>query len=295
MCRRRGTPSWREAAGTQSCRASGGSPAEGWGRGQVPNAGCLFLHVVLGVEFVGFGIEAFLLVFLELLDALGGGEGSHDHDHSVTGQLGCLVHLAHGLEVLLHLGHFLQTELLVSIFAHAEAEAEAHLVAVIQELFGACHLDVVVIDVGTDTDDDLLHASGLSLVRLLELGLHVLVLTVVDDAADGWVRIGCDLYQIEADFLSLGEGLTGGEDAELLTLGIDHAHARGADAVIDAGLLGFVSGLIAEVFVAIGLVVIILWCWHVVSSLVLGFRLRPHRATAGGKGGISRLAALAPG
>jgi hypothetical protein len=65
--------------------------------------------------------------------------------------------------------------------------------------------------------------------------LVVAVLAVVHDAADGGPGGGRNLDEIEAEVSGLGEGVVGGDDAELVAVGADEPDFGYADALVDAG------------------------------------------------------------
>ena len=123
----------------------------------------------------------------------------------------------------------------------AAAEHDRHLDPVLaeQEPLDVALLGVVVVlrDLGSEldlADRDLL----LVLARgLLLLGLLVLVLGVVEHAAHGRTRIGCDLDQIEIALLGVGERLGGLDDADLLSVLAHEPNFGHADAVVDPSLV----------------------------------------------------------
>ena len=79
-----------------------------------------------------------------------------------------------------------------------------------------------------DRDLLLVLARGLQL-----LGLLVLVLRVVEDAADGRARLGGDLDEVELALLRVAQRLVGLHDADLVAILADDADLGHADALVD--------------------------------------------------------------
>src|SRR4029450_10909761 len=65
----------------------------------------------------------------------------------------------------------------------------------------------------------------------------VLVLAVIHDPADGRIRLGSDLDQVEIGFSGNGQGLGQGKNADLLAIRTDQPHLASADAVVDPGFV----------------------------------------------------------
>ena len=123
--------------------------------------------------------------------------------------------------------------------AAAEHDRDLHLVLAEQEPGDVSLLGVVVVlrDLRAEfdlTDRDLL----LVLARgLLLLGLLVLVLGVVEHAADRWARVRSDLDEVEIALLGVGERVGGLHDSDLLAVLADEPDLGHADAVIDPSLV----------------------------------------------------------
>ena len=68
-------------------------------------------------------------------------------------------------------------------------------------------LEVVLVGVGTETDllDDDLRRIGLHLFRFLLLLIEILL--VIQNLADGRIRLGADLNKVEFEFVGQGLGL----------------------------------------------------------------------------------------
>ena len=81
-----------------------------------------------------------------------------------------------------------------------------------------------------DVDLLLVLARGLLLLVLL-----VLVLRVVQDAADRRLGIGRHLDEVEVAILSLTQGVLGAHDPHLLAVLVDETNLGNADAFVDPG------------------------------------------------------------
>ena len=66
-------------------------------------------------------------------------------------------------------------------------------------------------------------------------GLLVLVLGVVEHAADGRARVGRDLDEVEVALLRVAQRFVGLDNADLLPVVADEAHFGNANALIDPG------------------------------------------------------------
>ena len=78
----------------------------------------------------------------------------------------------------------------------------------------------------------LVPARGLGLLLLL-----VLVLRVVEHAADRRAGLGGHLDQVEVALLRVAQRLVARDDADLVAVLADQPHLRNADALVDAGLV----------------------------------------------------------
>ena len=103
--------------------------------------------------------------------------------------------------------------------------------------------EIVVGDVGgLDTHGLHLHVVRL-LARLLLLFLLVVaVLAVIHDTADRGPRLGRDLYQVQVRLFGLLHSLSRVDDADLLALGVDQAHLRHADGIVNSRKRLLLSG-----------------------------------------------------
>ena len=125
-------------------------------------------------------------------------------------------------------GDGLHADLRVLELAVAVLQEQLHLVAVVEEVLGAAHLDEEVVRVDARAELDLLHLAGGLLVLVL-LGLLVEVLAVLHEFAHRRDRRRGDLDEVDAFLAGELEGAGGRHDAEHLALGIDHADLRRAD------------------------------------------------------------------
>jgi len=187
--------------------------------------GIILLEVIL-IDVVIWNLD------LEFPDSLAFGKRRKHHGDLTSGEPGIEIRLGHGFQIVLDPVEQLEPEFLVSHLPPAELQLDAEFVAVIEKALGAGHLDAVIVFLNADAELDFLELAGGFDPVLLLLGLIVFEFSVIDDAADGWIRVGGDLHEVEPQFLGLGEGLPGGkDDAEVL---IENANFGGADAVVDA-------------------------------------------------------------
>jgi len=162
--------------------------------------------------------------------------GRQDHDHLAALHAGLILDLGDFLEVGLDLLQELHAQFRVRQLAAPEAQGDLHLVAFFEEAVHRAGLHVVVVrvDVGAELDLlDLHHLLPLARLVLLLLLLE-LELAIVQDLANGRIRVGHDLDQIEAGLRGGFESRRRGHDALLLALLIDQQDARNADVLVDA-------------------------------------------------------------
>jgi hypothetical protein len=77
-------------------------------------------------------------------------------------------------------------------------------------------------------------AGGLGLLLLL-----VLVLRVVEDAADRRLGLGGDLDQVEGALAGALQSVRGRDDPDLLAVLVDQAHLRDPDPLVDPSRVAF--------------------------------------------------------
>ncbi len=122
--------------------------------------------------------------------------------------------------------------------AASEGQRDLHLVALGQEVLHLAGLGVEVAPSDLRAvlhllDDDVagLAAGLLGLLRRL-----VLELAVVHDAADGRVRLGGDLDEVEIELPGEGEGFGQRLDADLLPVVSHQSDLSSPDPIVDPGL-----------------------------------------------------------
>ena len=123
----------------------------------------------------------------------------------------------------------------------AEHDRHLDLVAALEEALDVALLRRVVADRDlraeldlADRDLLLVLARGLLLLRLL-----VLVLRVVEHAADGRTGLGGDLDEVEIALLRIAQRLVGAHDTDLVAVLADHADLGHADPLVDPGRVPF--------------------------------------------------------
>jgi hypothetical protein len=124
----------------------------------------------------------------------------------------------------------------MGLLATAEHDRDLDLVLLVEEALDVALLRLVVVVGDLRPELDLADVDLLLvLARLLGLLLLlVLVLRVVEQAADRRARVGGDLDQVEVGLAGDPARLVGVDDADLLTVGTDQADLRNADALVDA-------------------------------------------------------------
>jgi hypothetical protein len=129
----------------------------------------------------------------------------------------------------------------VGHLAAAEHDRHLDLVAPVEEADDVALLGVVVVLRDLRAELDLPHVDlRLVLARgLLLLGLLVLVLRVVEHAADRRLGLRRDLDEVEVLALRVAERLLRLHDPDLRARLVDEAHLGNADALVDAGRIAF--------------------------------------------------------
>ncbi len=151
-----------------------------------------------------------------------------------------LINVPHREKITFDLNGKLMPQFLVSHLAATELELDTHFVTFREEVFRVSDLDQVIMRVDADTEFHLLHlATLLMLVSLLLVLLKgVLVFAVIDDLAHRWIGIWRDFDEVKPTFFGDADSLRGGQDTELmLTIFLDDANLRRANALIDASLI----------------------------------------------------------
>src|SRR3954447_618885 len=136
-------------------------------------------------------------------------------------------------------GEDLHPELRVGHLTTTEHDRQLDLVALAQEAHDMLHLRgvVVLVDLRPELhllDDDV---RGLALRLTPSLFLLVDVPAIVHDPADGRVRVGRDLHQIELLLAGLRLRFREGADPQLLAFGTDEEDLAGSNAVVDPDLV----------------------------------------------------------
>ena len=164
------------------------------------------------------------------------GLGRDDHDHAPAFHVGRDLD---GRQIRRRLDHAVEdvhAGLRVRDLAAAEHDREPDLVAALEEAADMLHLEVHVVPFRLGTELDLLDLDGRRVLAglLLLLGLLVLVLAVVHDAADRREGARRDLDEIQPLLLGQAQRLMGGHDARLRLFVDDDPHLGNPDAVVDA-------------------------------------------------------------
>ena len=196
----------------------------------------IMAFLMLDVVMLGDAFE----VRLELTMALLTGQRADLHVDVTTCHLRLLIDMAHGEKIGLDLLRQLMAQLLMRHLTTAELKLDAHLVAFSEEVLGMHDFDQVIMRVDADAEFHFLHLAGLVMLMglLLVLLLDILVFAVVDDLAHGRISIRRDLDEVQSTLLGDADGLSGGQDAELMrAIFFYDTHFRRTDALIDASLI----------------------------------------------------------
>jgi len=168
---------------------------------------------------------------------LGVGSEGHLHDPTLEPAVAAL----DGGDVLEAFGDLLEDALSVLGPAHlaaAEADGDADVFALLEEATSVADLEVQVVIVRLGTELHFLELVGVLLLLgfLGGLLLFVLVLAPIHDADDWGACAGSDLDQVELSLRGAFPGVVEGDDADLLSLGVDQPDGADANVVVYAGL-----------------------------------------------------------
>jgi hypothetical protein len=167
-------------------------------------------------------------------------ERRHEHGHGPALHPWRRLDGAVGTELVGKLIEQRLAQVRVGHLAATEEDGQFDLVPGVEELGGLApfRLQVVVVDLGPDTD--LFQLDGVLVTARLALFAALLVakLAVVHEPADGGHRIGSHLDQVETPLARHLKRIKGGDDADLLAVLVDQPDLADPDALIDAGLDG---------------------------------------------------------
>ena len=158
-----------------------------------------------------------------------------EHGHVSALELGCFVQRGNFGAELCELLEQITSDVRVGHFASAETDGNLHPVAIGQELLCVFQLGVEIPNVNARRHTDLLDLHHMLVLScfLLPLALLELILAVVHQFADRGGRLGGNLHQIQALFISDVQRLRRGNDAQLLAGFADQADLRITDLFIE--------------------------------------------------------------
>jgi len=159
-----------------------------------------------------------------------------DREHLVTFHAGPHFNFADVRQVLFEFFQNPRAQFPVCHFAAAEPDCRFHFVAFSEPLARMLHAIAVVVLVGAGAKLNFLDGNdNLFLFRLVRFLLgEVLKLAIVNDLANRWISIWCDLDQVHAS-LSRGPNCVARvHDAEFFTVFSNYAHLRDAYAFVNA-------------------------------------------------------------
>jgi len=160
-----------------------------------------------------------------------------DQRHPLAFHLGVTLDFADHEQFRLDLIEKVAAKVQVSHLATLETKGELHLVAFLEEVAGAVHLDLEIVVADADrVDVDLLEPAcartGAGFIFFFLL--LIAPFAVIHDSADGRAGLGGDFDQVESGFARHAQRLRRGYDADLLLLVVDEPNRRNADLLIVA-------------------------------------------------------------
>src|SRR6185312_15097248 len=134
-------------------------------------------------------------------------------------------------KILLQLLEYARAQFAVRHLAAAKPDGGFHFVAILQPLSRMFHAEVVIVLVGTRSEFNFLDRyRDLLLLCLVRLLLRfVLILSEIDDPANGRIGIRSDLDKIEPLLPGGAYGIAHVHHAQLFSLVTNHAHLRHAN------------------------------------------------------------------
>ena len=129
------------------------------------------------------------------------------------------------------------------LLATAEQDHGLHLVACLQEAFGALALGLVVVGVDLETETNLLE-DGIRLVatRFFDLlGLFIFEFAVVHNFDDRRLGVGSDLDQVQVSFLRKAQCVFDADNADLFSCWSNEADLGNTNPVVRSGIADAIS------------------------------------------------------
>src|SRR3954469_11476462 len=159
------------------------------------------------------------------------------HRHLAAFHARHLLDLGDLIEIVPDPHQHVHAELLVRQFAPAEPHGDFDLVAFLDELVHAAHLDCVVMVVDARTQLDFLDLYNLLLFAGLVLLFlfFVLELSEIEDLADRRISVGRDFNKVQAGIGGHVHRFAAPDDPHHLPAFIDEPNPHGRDFVVDAG------------------------------------------------------------
>ena len=157
--------------------------------------------------------------------------------HPLAFHLRITLDLAHKKQLLLDLGEQDAAQVQVRHLTALEAQSELNLVAFLQEVAGAVHLDLkIVIAYANGVDIDLLKATGArGCARFVFLLLLLIApFAIIHDSANRRAGRGSYLNQVETCLARHAQRIVRGNDPNLLLLVIDQADRGNPDLLVVA-------------------------------------------------------------
>jgi hypothetical protein len=158
------------------------------------------------------------------------------HDHLPTFHLRLLLDDAKFGQVGLHPTQQFQSQLSVGMLTTTETHRDLGLVTLIEEARQVAQLDLIVSDIGTGTEFDLLDLNLLLLLARLGLLLFLVEpeAAVIHQTADRWIGVGHDLDQVERLRARPGQRRADINNPDLISIRADQSDFRDRDVLVDA-------------------------------------------------------------
>ena len=140
--------------------------------------------------------------------------------------------IVHGFD---HLGQRHLPGIQVGHLAAPEHHRHLDFITGLQKFADMTDLKVQIVFIRVGPQFDLFHMRRLLVLlhRMLFLVLLVFELSVIHDAADGWLRRRGYLHQVEPQLGRFGDGIPGGQNPQLLSGGADDPDFSNPNFVVD--------------------------------------------------------------
>src|SRR5690606_10830231 len=173
-----------------------------------------------------------------LLGRGGAGLGGQNQDHLPPFQAGLQLHLAVLAQLFRQLVEHLLDQVRMDNLPTPETHTHLHLVACLEKALGVAALDSKIMLLDLRAHPDLFDGHRLLPLAVLPLALLLLIPVApeVHDPADGRLRVGSHLDQVQVLLLRQPQRLAKAHDAQLGSVRSDETHLTGANLPVHAQL-----------------------------------------------------------